>query len=495
MTLNKLIALGAFFTAAVVVIIGCLYFVVFGTIGALLIAAGTLPFCIVCLALSVYFGLRAPTYDIFAPLNFFALSWLFGITLQTMLIVCVRGWTTDTFLMLGRPPESLLMGLVYSNVSAIALSCGFLMPVHGIDVSRFAVIRKDNWNKPRLIFVCLVMASIAAISTMLYLHRMGISLSSLVQKLSAKRRLVVEGAEYQYAALGYLLLGTSLFDNIFRALFALFASSRKGLLSPLGALCVAAGLCACIMPVITSSRTSIMLLIVSSVITWHYLRRPLSAVKLGGAVLVCALLLAVLGILRAGKGNVSALSESHGDIVEEITKTLIGRRHFHAISVTTNVINAVPDPLNYQFGRTYLLWMLAPIPRELWKEKPVIRVGQVVGMAAFDRTRDVTGVPPGIIGELYWNFGFLGPAFGMFGLGVFLNILYKSFVPLVRTNKNAMLIYFPIMFGSCFGGDFTGIVLGIASATVINIIILKFIGMSNVRRNVQSPAASVIRSY
>ncbi len=467
------------------IVVSLFYFLISGEAGALLIAAGFLCPLIVLSGQLLFFRIRARKFDIFAPLNFFALSFLFGVALQTMLIVCVRGYTTDTFLLLGKPPEFLATALIYVNLGAIALSSGFLVRVRPIDVSRFGVIRNDTWNKSRLTLVCGALVAIAVISAMLYLHRMGISISSLADKLSAKRRLVVEGAAYQYASLGYFLLGASLTDNVFSVLFALFASSRKSLLSSLGAVCIAVGLFTCIIPVVTSSRSSILVLIIYSVVTWHYLRNSLSAAKLAGAVLACAVILALLGVLRAQKGNVSAMSGSDTNILEETTRNLIGHRHFNSVAVTAQMIDAVPAPLQYQFGSTYLLWLIAPIPRQLWIEKPVVRVGQVVGMAAFERTADRTGVPPGLIGELYWNFGFLGPVFGMFGIGVFLNLLYNSFAPLLRENKNAMLIYFPIMLSVCFGpGDFTGIVTSIVSGTAINLLILKFIGTSRTSRKV-----------
>jgi oligosaccharide repeat unit polymerase len=72
----------------------------------------------------------------------------------------------------------------------------------------------------------------------------------------------------------------------------------------------------------------------------------------------------------------------------------------------------VPQRIPYQMGQSYLFQLCAPVPRFLWPGKPRMEVG--VQMATWRGEIDRrTGMPyytrsPGILGEMYLNFGFPG---------------------------------------------------------------------------------------
>lgn len=74
----------------------------------------------------------------------------------------------------------------------------------------------------------------------------------------------------------------------------------------------------------------------------------------------------------------------------------------------------VPDRLDYQLGKTYLVQVANPIPRALWPSKPVGDAGLLLA-AARGAVDPETGEPtmtisPGLLGEMYWNFGLVGVA-------------------------------------------------------------------------------------
>jgi oligosaccharide repeat unit polymerase len=54
---------------------------------------------------------------------------------------------------------------------------------------------------------------------------------------------------------------------------------------------------------------------------------------------------------------------------------------------------------------------------------------------------DGSGVPPGIIAELYWNFAIVGLIIGSFVIGWFLRRIYEWFSPVTTENENHILIY------------------------------------------------------
>jgi oligosaccharide repeat unit polymerase len=84
-----------------------------------------------------------------------------------------------------------------------------------------------------------------------------------------------------------------------------------------------------------------------------------------------------------------------------------------------------PDTLPYQYGYGYLVQLVNPIPRFLWPGKPTLDAGLL--MADLYGAVDSKGeafltVSPGLIGEMYMNFGILG----IIGLSFFGGWLVKG---------------------------------------------------------------------
>lgn len=87
------------------------------------------------------------------------------------------------------------------------------------------------------------------------------------------------------------------------------------------------------------------------------------------------------------------------------------------------------------FGYSYLMSVIAVIPRYLWPSKPMIGEGQY--FTAFVRgsldplkvnvTNITTSTAPTMLGSIYWNFMWFGLIIHLFMLGYFSAILYKRF--------------------------------------------------------------------
>jgi oligosaccharide repeat unit polymerase len=75
----------------------------------------------------------------------------------------------------------------------------------------------------------------------------------------------------------------------------------------------------------------------------------------------------------------------------------------------------------------------------VWPEKPLIQYGPIIGKYIYGL--DGSGVPPGIIAELYWNFAIVGLIIGSFVIGWFLRRIYEWFSPVTTENGNHILIY------------------------------------------------------
>jgi hypothetical protein len=64
-------------------------------------------------------------------------------------------------------------------------------------------------------------------------------------------------------------------------------------------------------------------------------------------------------------------------------------------------------------------WIVFPIPRAFWEGKPV-NVGSQLAAIIYDANN---GTPPGLIGDIYWNFWIFGVLAGMFIIGLVLRSL------------------------------------------------------------------------
>ncbi len=84
----------------------------------------------------------------------------------------------------------------------------------------------------------------------------------------------------------------------------------------------------------------------------------------------------------------------------------------------------VPAEVGFQYGYTYLVQLVNPIPRAIWQNKPVGDAGLVLAdmQGQVQNGQTMMTVAPGLIGEMYWNFGVVG----IIGLSAFLGVVAKA---------------------------------------------------------------------
>jgi hypothetical protein len=118
-----------------------------------------------------------------------------------------------------------------------------------------------------------------------------------------------------------------------------------------------------------------------------------------------------------------------------------GGRDMLDITKTCHIINSVPSKMDYRYGEMLYGWLAAPIPESAWPNKPMwAERGVYINQHIFGEKYGLSGVPPGLIAELYWSFGVAGTWIGMFLFGLLLRQLYKSFLP-NADNPSSILIY------------------------------------------------------
>lgn len=112
------------------------------------------------------------------------------------------------------------------------------------------------------------------------------------------------------------------------------------------------------------------------------------------------------------------LGESMRSALSELGHRTVG------FSGELGILGRVPSERDYLFGSTYLSFIAAPVPRALWEDKPR---GGGFETASYIFERDDLAIPPGNVGELYLNFGYVGVVVGMFVVGVLLSSFHSAY--------------------------------------------------------------------
>lgn len=219
-------------------------------------------------------------------------------------------------------------------------------------------------------------------------------------------------------------------------------------LSPLFLGCMGAALAAVFLT--TGSRSSVVYPIITALIVWTLRNQKISCSK---PVIVAALALlsfVLLGNFRrstwaGGPADWEALAKidylnedlwALGDELAERSGAMRG---------SLPILDRVPRDVDYLRGNSYIATLALPIPRMLWPEKP----SQISGRVGRTFFGVVWGIPPGPIGEAYWNFG-IGGIIAVYALfGAFHRMLARGFVR--QAEQPSYIVFYAVtLFLFCF---------------------------------------------
>lgn len=94
------------------------------------------------------------------------------------------------------------------------------------------------------------------------------------------------------------------------------------------------------------------------------------------------------------------------------------------LSALYPIIAKVPNQVDLLYGRAYVNFLMAPIPRVIWRDKPQ-GFGNHIGPLFFGLSAPI---PPTPIGEAYWNFHIPGVLLAFFLYGAFHEWLARLFL-------------------------------------------------------------------
>jgi hypothetical protein len=426
--------------------------------------------------------------SVFEPIVLVSLLVLIGTPVKLIYIFWVR--QTDPYIaehvLLHQEPEVFLKGAYVLLVGYSLFVFGYMLRFPKTPLDWVFLPRVVEWNGKRLQIVFFIVGGIALLSFAAFVVTSGVSFSSLTS-LSQKRFLEAraDGAERMHST-AYLFCRGAAFSK-FIVYFCLIwiIHNKKSFLSLMGLVMVCAMLQSISLAVVLNSRAGVALVLLDCAVISYYMYRQVSVKLMLGSLTFASCLMIAMLFARGQRNEVNI--NSMGMLFQ---KTLNGRNMLD-ISKCCHIINGVPRKMDFRKGEMLYAWMAAPIPKKYWPDKPIwANQGLTVNRKIFGYRGDLSGVPPGLIGELHWNFGVGGVWVGLFCAGLLFRQIFLSFYP-HRYNPTSILIY--TMIATRFvifslGNDLgTGIVKAGLDLAPIYMILL-FIGM------VRGPAQASLES-
>ena len=414
-----------------VVAVMCLTFLViaWSVVNPIMIYAA-IGMCTLMITLFPLLFLR--NYDFFSPWTFVLLAVVTGCTFQA---ICMSiGWPTeeqiDGWMLLGREPEYFIVpGAIYLLGFACFTAGYFLI---GRPSNKQRVISR-NYDHKNLIFIIGACFAVSMAATGAFVKFTGGGTSD---KLSQKRTLIRTtdvANDDEYKQYGYLKQLSKLTPICFLTVYAYIIYNYRRINFLHGCLLAFMFVCSCLMPYYSSMRAPICWLVFYALGVSYYLERDKFKLRFAVLMTIGVLFFVTMSLGR----NVSA--DSEGASFQESVRRVLFNRNGPGFAKTAHIINAIPDKLDYQYGQTIAVWLIAPIPREVFPAKPMVHTGPIIGQQVYGH--NISGVPPGLIAELFWNFHIPGVIFGMTLIGWGLRSVYSWFQSLAINPAITVPIY------------------------------------------------------
>lgn len=297
-----------------------------------------------------------------------------------------------------------------------------------------------------------------------------------LETLSAKRTVYVPGQAYEgsFGAQRTVNQFSAVAFWVAVAFYAKDASGKRSLLR--GLVLSTLFVNAVLLPVYSSTRaqvayTLLIALVIHFLVSGALKRSALVLATFGGTALM-----GLLTILRdrsqGGNENITPKT-----VFTSLNEGLVLNLNFTEIFKSVNIMEAVPYRMPFSYGSTFLNYLVAPIPRSVWPDKPIIDSGVGVGTAIYGT--DGTSIPPGLVGEAYWAFGILGVVTGAPIFGGIIRVLTDRLLASALQDPGYAVVYGGALFtmaGTALGGSVGNALLNAALWGVTVLIGLRFCG-------------------
>ncbi|MEP3481017.1 MAG: O-antigen polymerase [Fuerstiella sp.] len=362
-------------------------------------------------------------YDLFEPATLVMLLVWFGVPFRIVYLIAAQD--TDPHVadhvLFYQQPTAFLYGVFVVLVGLMFFAGGYALKLRIPAIHAVYLPSMTRWNTRRLELILLVIGGISMICLVAFILSAGVNFSSL-STMSEKRFNGARdaGSSRVMSPVYYLYRGAALSKFVVYFGLVSLLTEKKKLVSWTGLWVLLFLFQTTLLSVILDSRASVILLFVDCMILYFFVKRTFSIR------LACCSLALALGLtipMLASRSSESGETPLQG-IVQ---KTFTGRNMLD-IAKTCHVINGVPSKMDFRYGQMLYGWMFAPVPRSIMPNKPDwSNQGVYLNQEIFGFDGDLSGCPPGLIGELYWDFGLGGVWIGLFIFGFIFRQLHITF--------------------------------------------------------------------
>lgn len=362
--------------------------------------------------------------DLFHPLAFVLLSYL--VTLGgPMFDLALRGADVYEHELLGNDIWYVIWPAVLVLFGIWALLLGYrYLPIQR-NIRWNPGPFETDWNHIRARQVTAVFVLIGIVSLFFYLLDVGIPTN--LSDLSVHRRVSTRYIEWGAT---FILYGAII-------AWAEFLESDRPTISSWGLILSILVTLSIFFATFRGSRSLLIRFILVFMIIFHYRRHRLKFKSLVVVGLIATILSNGLLYLRelhqSGSIDTGLFFSSPYELFHSTFGMVRGR-----FTMVAHIVNMTPEELEFRYGTTFFKWIVFPIPRAIWSEKPVF-LGRELSIRVFGMPTN--GTPPTIIGELYLNFWIPGIIIGMLLLGAYIRLIIDLFENRRSSSMAAGVLY------------------------------------------------------
>jgi hypothetical protein len=411
--------------------------------------------------------------DWFSPWTFVILTVTLGCTFTGICMSCL--WPDpdriEAFFLMGEQPSYFIYPSLVLLGGLTAMALGYFGRTGRTGTQR----RVTTWSETRLQFVLLALLFVSLYATYSYVQNTG-GLSS--GKLSGKRTVISDldvRGDSEFNQYGHLREVAKLASLAYLIFLSFCLSDARGLTPGRILLLTVLFLAGCALPFYSSSRLPIVWLFCGTgAIVW-YSGRTVRWGRIAAIAAVGFALFHVMSVIRGKDELLVNLQEKTG--IGSMVDGFVLTRNYCGLAKSSHIINAVPEVLDLEYGKTIGVWLFAPIPRSLWIDKPMVHSGPLIGAKIYGNR--VSGIPPGLIAELYWNFHLPGVLIG----GWLFGFILKSMADWLRPARGqaslhaAVYVVGPMRLGFEILGNSIGFGVIITMIDIVTaLVVLRLIG-------------------
>lgn len=421
------------------------YYTVSGDTSYLSVFLSALPLILV--SIGIRFNQET---DPVSPLYILFYLLFVSVFLKSLFLLFFDHWGVGLYKSLdSRGYDILLWGLIVTNLGCVSLLFGYTFLRKRSNYNwKNTRYRNHNINGQRTTFVLTITLIMAVLASAAFITSLNIWADILSGNISVKRTHEDSvGVMRRGSSLGYLRLFGSLWPQILIGVIWSYAAATRSKLDRLNvALIVVTGMVSLVIPIVSSARLPAFQFLLVLLIIYHYYVRPVSVRGASLCAVVLLFALAWLGEIRQTQNIFEQRNESVIDSQYRGVTRLLAGSYLMDIGKTSVIVDTFPDQISFLYGRSFILFAIAPIPRTIWPEKPSARISGYVGETVYDRP-DLAGIPPGLLAESYMNFGFVGVLLCFVLLGAIMSVAYRKLVFSQRSPLSRLkYIYFVAIF-------------------------------------------------